>query len=346
VDYLLGEGENGLERAEHDGRLNFSYDVDEATREVVSPPPDLFNADWSGLAQTAPGGRGYAYFLDVPGDNDQNVDGDGVIGNGYDDESWSAGWIASQGGSDADPTAADYPPAQYAHLFWLSKDDRLLAIQYWFYYPFDKWTNNHEGDWEHVNVVLRFYSTSDVAIEGAHFSHHGAQGGVGVDELIRIEGRDGSGDHVVVFTGGESCINFVPDVYCGRASGASFPHPGMYMFNTPETAAGGTSIAGRPIHADDFQVILLPRLADVDFAATPNLSWYALPFIAGAPTVQYNAAATIATNNHRAPVGPGSGHGEYDVGIEQLYSYVDNGSSEPFTLPAGWTAIANPTPGF
>jgi hypothetical protein len=348
VDYLLVENVNGLEQAEHDGRINFSYDVDEGTRQAVDPQPDLLNDDWSELPLTD-GGADLVYFLDVLGDNDRDVDngggGDGVTGNGYDDESWSDAWVTAQGGDDSDPIAAVYPPTQYAHLFWLSREDHLLAIQYWFYYPFDKWSNNHEGDWEHVNVVLRYYSADNVTIEGAHFSHHGAQAAVGVDELIRV-GDDTDGDHVVVFTGGDSCLNLIPDIYCGRASGASFPHPGMYMFSSVETAAGGTSRVGRPVHATDFDIAMLPRLADMDFAANPNMSWYNLTFIAGAPTVAFNAAATIKTNNHRAPVGPGGGHDEFDVGIEESYSYADNGSSEPFTAPAGWNLIANPTPGF
>ena len=29
-----------------------------------------------------------------------------------------------------------------------------FIIQYWFYYPFNDGGNNHEGDWEHINVVI------------------------------------------------------------------------------------------------------------------------------------------------------------------------------------------------
>ena len=29
-----------------------------------------------------------------------------------------------------------------------------LVVQYWFFYPFNDSGNNHEGDWEHLSVVL------------------------------------------------------------------------------------------------------------------------------------------------------------------------------------------------
>lgn len=33
-------------------------------------------------------------------------------------------------------------------------DRYALVLQYWFFYPFNDGTNNHEGDWEHLNVVV------------------------------------------------------------------------------------------------------------------------------------------------------------------------------------------------
>ncbi len=45
----------------------------------------------------------------------------------------------------------------YAHPFIFSAGDAdgyEFVIQYWFYYPLNDGGNNHEGDWEHINVVL------------------------------------------------------------------------------------------------------------------------------------------------------------------------------------------------
>src|SRR6185436_11303938 len=29
-----------------------------------------------------------------------------------------------------------------------------LVLQYWMFYPFNDGPNNHEGDWEHINVIV------------------------------------------------------------------------------------------------------------------------------------------------------------------------------------------------
>ncbi len=58
-----------------------------------------------------------------------------------------------------------YPHTVYAHLSknltgWYdppypeANDIEKYVIQYWFFYPFNNFTNVHEGDWEHINVVL------------------------------------------------------------------------------------------------------------------------------------------------------------------------------------------------
>lgn len=334
VDLLLVHGTEGLMVAPHDGRLNFSYDVDETKGAVtiVSPQPDLLNDDWHDLPTTDSGsGRGLVYFLDFPGNN---------LGNHYTEETWTAAWVGIQGDT---PTAAPFPPLQYAHLFWLDKAERLLAIQYWFFYPYDKFTNNHEGDWEHVNVVLRAPEGGEPTFGMAQFSFHGRQLGVDGADLYRVTGDDG-GDHLVVFVGGDACLNYLPDCWCGTASGGSFPYPGRYDLGYREDVAGTTAAPGRAIPAGDFTIQLLPRLEDVDYAATPNLSWYGLPMIFGDPTIEANAPAVIATENHRAPVGPGPAHDEYDVGIEQPDDALPISGPQPFDPPDGaaWTLVNEP----
>jgi hypothetical protein len=329
VGMLLAESETPLMRAEHDGRLNFSYDVDETTATVVDPQPaDLSTLDMTTLPTTAPGGRGYVYWLDFPGTNQ---------GNDYDQESWTGGWRAVQG---TDHTTATYGPHQYAHFFWLDKGDRLLAIQYFFYYPFDKFTNNHEGDWEHVNVVLWYPESGAAAFVMAQFSFHGRQLGVAADRLYRTD--DAGGDHLVVFVGGDACLNYVSECYCGAYSGASMPYPGHWELGYNEIVAGSAGNAGRAIAASEFEVELLPRLEDVDFATDTALSWYGTPFLVGEPTTEANAGAVISTDNHRSPVHPDPAHDEYDVGIEQTDATLELSFPVAFEAPNGWTFANEP----
>lgn len=334
VSYNLQNG-TGLMRAEHDGRLNFTYDVDENTYEAVpGAPADPSTLNLHTLPLMAPNNKPYAYFVDHAGTN---------TGNAASEETWSTEWRTIQGYADpgeGNPTAAPYPPVQYAHPFWLSKDDSLLAISYWFYYPYDKFTNNHEGDWEHINVVLDYEDPEDPFIAFAQFSEHGRQHGVRASDLYRVSSPSG-GDHTVVFTGGESCVMFNL-LWCGDASGASWPYPGVWKIGYDEVVAGTTGRPGRAIHATDFTVVLLPRIEDVDFDANPSLSWYGMPFLAGEPTTAVNDLTVMSTNNHRAPVGPSPDHEEFEAGIEQTFDIFLDGLPAPFVAPSGWTLISEP----
>jgi hypothetical protein len=64
-------------------------------------------------------------------------------------------------------TAYQHTPAEaaaaYVHFFVHADSAAagyFLIAQYWFFYPFNDAANNHEGDWEHVNVAI----TTDAAI--------------------------------------------------------------------------------------------------------------------------------------------------------------------------------------
>lgn len=64
----------------------------------------------------------------------------------------------------------------YVHMFISDEGAKSLStsgyefvIQYWFFYPYNDGGNNHEGDWEHINVVISpidrvkdFLSTNDI----------------------------------------------------------------------------------------------------------------------------------------------------------------------------------------
>ena len=49
----------------------------------------------------------------------------------------SAGWAA---------------PVVWVHPY-LDATGRVV-LQYWYFYPFNDYMSDHEGDWEHINVVL------------------------------------------------------------------------------------------------------------------------------------------------------------------------------------------------
>ncbi|MGH7468816.1 MAG: hypothetical protein ACRENP_12735 [Longimicrobiales bacterium] len=71
-------------------------------------------------------------FLDFPGSNER---------------SWRAAYHAEN-----DVHAYVHP--FIATLAAAPEPRYALVMQYWFFYPFNDGTNNHEGDWEHINVVV------------------------------------------------------------------------------------------------------------------------------------------------------------------------------------------------
>jgi hypothetical protein len=332
VDYALEHNELGLQRGVVLQKGPYWAKVDPATIETVMGI-DLLNDDWSTLPVTNMMGQDLVYFVDTPGDN---------TGPGATEESWTTEWEAAGGKL--------YPPTQYAHFFWLSKADGYLAIQYWSFYPWNKFGNNHEGDWEHVNVVVQKQADDDWHLVMAHYSFHARQTGLLADDLVRVAdkaGGPGNGDHIVVFVGGKTCQPWGgPPEYCGDASGASFAYPGLWPYGTAnEMAAGGTSLATTNMkHANDFTIVVLPR---EDEPVAAKLSWYKLPFLAGQLEVDVNADVVKSSSSHRSPLAPNHYHFEFEEAIPMPFDPFTGGAQpEPFTPPNDWTMLNNPTTTF
>ena len=91
-------------------------------------------------------------------------------------------------------------------VYWrrIETGNRLLGMQYWFFYVFNNWRNWHEGDWEQVTVRLRRREgrQKPVPIEAAYSSHkHGQR------RLLSV-GDNLLGTHPVVFVARGSHANY------------------------------------------------------------------------------------------------------------------------------------------
>ena len=99
-------------------------------------------------ASVAPGARATKIlFIDTPGDGEA---------------SWRKAYQPrGHGGSKI-----------YAHFFVhedsLAAGDRrfFLVVQYWLFYPFNDGGNNHEGDWEHINVLITTRASATDTAQG------------------------------------------------------------------------------------------------------------------------------------------------------------------------------------
>lgn len=293
VDYAFAAG------APLVGRLRETADRPERTF-VALTPEQLRRRDWGDLPASDADGRSIDYLVDGPGDDRVQ---DGVsswrrqfrrIQLGL-PEGVAAATLAAQS-LPHDRARVRFAPTQYAHLFWWNRERGLLAIQYWFFYPYNEWINHHEGDWEHVNVILHGPGRLDgddeprFRVAGYQFFFH--RFAHEPDRVIRVaDARDSLADHVVVYVGGRS--RFL--AWTGIQSGGSYPLPARY----PRTGGSVLHLRAdddvrgpvRFIAPREFDLVLLPEPERLDVGLHPELSWLRLSFFAGQPQVHDNPLA-------------------------------------------------------
>jgi len=308
-----------------DGRVQREYVALEHRR--------LMAGDWGDLPIHDVRGHRIDYSVDAPGDDRAN---DQVSG-------WRRRWQGIMGGDPAtgEPARAlEYPPTQYVHFFWFNRAKGLLAIQYWFYYPYNEWINHHEGDWERINIVL--HGPAQLS-EGAVFRPVGYQFFFHLwtyepSQVVRVRGPDPREDHVVVWAGGHS--RFL--LWSGSTSGGSYPLPAFFP------AAGGglgsfrpsddTTRPARFIPPADFTLIMLPEPDRVDAAARPEIGWLRLSFLAGQPKVHRNPLALNATSFGVPPQQPARQGGWNAVWNPPYWRETPRFDPRKLRLPRGWHA--------
>ena len=158
--------------------------------------------------QLSTGLRGYA--LDLPGDQLQP---------GCDYEKWAQ----TVWGPDAEPTI-------YARVATQSNYDHRIALQYFFYYPFNDFNNKHESDWERIQLEF----AADDATEALHQTpvrvvyaqHYGSESTAWDDDELQLVDET----H--------------PVVYVAAGSHASQYGAGLYLGNSASTGFGCDTTVG------------------------------------------------------------------------------------------------------
>ena len=128
----------------------------------------------------------------------------------------SAGWYNAYAD---EATNNYYHDTIYAHLFKDEQTDKYV-IQYWFFYPFNDYINNHEGDWEHINVVVTDQNPENAQIEKVvYYFHHFYRPMSPYWYVV-------DGTHPVVFVGGHG---YVEHIGGGNGSHGSYLYPGHWL---------------------------------------------------------------------------------------------------------------------
>ncbi len=331
IDYTWHDGANLIGRVvARTGKVVREY--------VAFANQALASEAWADLPREDGEGNAIEYWIDAPGDDRKS---DGVTG-------WLHRWRDIMGAADGlAPVDTPYPPTQYAHVFWYNRAEGLLGIQYWFYYPFDDWINRHEGDWEHINIILKGPDslTADNLGEfkpvGYQYFFHAYMHEP--ETVMRVQTEQSPGDHVMVFAGGHS--RFL--AFEGSYSGGSYPLPALYP-----GAGGGvaglrpyddTSRPQRFIAPEDFQVVVLPEPERLDAEANPELSWLKLPFFAGQRSVFTNPFIINIFSPDHTPPQPGM---RADWNAQRMLPLWNNEHAlkpQPVELPDGWRRTNDPS---
>ena len=144
----------------------------------------------------------YGYHLDFPGN---------PLEAGCDYERW-AGVIAA--GSQS---------MTYAHVAREAGRDDRLALQYWFFYPYNDYTNKHEGDWEVVQLVFAVADAAEAIdqtpVEVGYSQHEGLEVAGWTDPKLEVV----DGTHPVVYAAAGSHANYYDDaLYLGTSGEQGF----------------------------------------------------------------------------------------------------------------------------
>ncbi len=161
---------------------------------------------------------GYPYyqFFDWPGDNPN---------------AWKQSY---------DQYCNNYKPTVYATIF---ENTENYIIQYYYFTPFNDYVNDHEGDWENVNVYVNKNDRTTVDKMDYLFHHRYVS-------FSSKEGRfDLIGNHPVLYSGGYA--NHL--AMQGTGSHGLFPYPGEYSdveTGCPESVDG----KGKILYPEDFDI--------------------------------------------------------------------------------------------
>jgi hypothetical protein len=305
---------------------NYSSIVGEVLLVCVNPPGDLTWNNYFSIVHVDYGGPS----TDLPSE-------------------WFPYYNSDNGGPYAHP-GRYYKTTVYAHLFWDidGSGEDVPAIQYWFFYPFNDWVNNHEGDWEHMNLWLTSTDPEQSEIVMAeHYFHEWSIAGLPGPHFYVVDYT-----HPVVFVGGHG------DFHCGSSEGSGDRSNGSYpIYGTWLDAGANVPTCGRPedtlseegdfIWWSNVHVVILPDPAGIDFSVQPDLSWMKANIAWGTLNSQSPGdwLDQYRECGNDAPPGPYWNDGNWAGTATQPNYLLETGNPPPYepVTESGWVPPEAPT---
>ena len=192
---------------------------------------------------------------------------------GNDADSWYAAYFPKEGDDDSH-AGWRFPNTAYFHVFERNSSDNYgsVVIKYYFFYPFNDWENNHEGDWPRVNVMVTSLDPDEAEIHGVDYTFHSK--GITYYDITDNPSVTNNVRESIAPVGGR-----YPVVYVSAGGHGHFPTPGHY-----ENAGQGLPGTHRLDVDEDltpYGVVLHPEIVDSnrnkDIAQSYRLVWLPEP---------------------------------------------------------------------
>ena len=99
---------------------------------------------------------------------------------GTDTESWNQAYLGLGDKHDHPQRGSQWPNTAYVHIYtktipnYEAQYDPVTVIQYFYFYPYNDWWNNHEGDWQRIDVVVSSDDPETAVLLGVEYRFHKA----------------------------------------------------------------------------------------------------------------------------------------------------------------------------
>ena len=170
-----------------------------------------------------------------------------------------------------DKAGHNFDNTGYVHIYKTTHEnyaDSITVVQYYYFYPYNDFENNHEGDWPHVNLVLNSRTPSSAEVLGVEYLFHGKS-------LSYYNNYSANPDITsdIVFNPREK-IRLIqgthPAVYVSVGGHGSYPTGGNYTFKkrgipVPERMSNTGLVLSEqvddsnPTISENYNLVLLPE---------------------------------------------------------------------------------------
>ena len=255
---------------------------------------------------------------------------------GGDRESWEAAYFPEEDDDDSH-AGWRFPNTAYFRVFERDSSDNYgsVVIKYYFFYPFNDWANNHEGDWPRVNVMVTSRDATKAEIHGVDYTFHGK--GITYYNITDNPSTTNNIRESIAPVGGRH-----PVVYVSAGGHGHFPTPGHYEDGGRALVDEDLTPYGLVLHpeivdsdknqdiAQSYDLVWLPKpvkTLDNNMGLDPEMSWLGSYVSWGTPKV-----ASLPLTDNDGPEGPfysGWGKIRYDSNSDDRKDYSK--SKIPYT---------------